>query len=180
MQAAGIAGLRYRQVLRPAAAGQDIAHGGVEVGVGGDGLSRAEKDGAQDVLGCSTLMGRHEEPESENLADRLVEMEEGTCAGVALVALHHRRPLTVAHGARPGVGQQIDVDVFGAQPEDVVAGLTQPRFAAFGVDQADGFDCLDAEGFTWIGGHAAPVVGQGKSSTAREASGTGVAVYCVR
>ena len=46
-------------------------------------------------------------------------------ARVGLIAQHERRPLPVTHRARARVGQQIDIDVFTAKEEGVVASLCQ-------------------------------------------------------
>ena len=54
--------------------------------------------------------------------DGLLEAEPAARAGVGLVAAHHRRPLLGAHRARPGVGEQVDDDVLGAEAEQVVTG----------------------------------------------------------
>ncbi len=73
-------------------------------------------------------------------------MVEVAAAGVGLVAQHHARPLAVAHGAGAAVGQQVDVDIVGAQQEGVVAGLEQRLLAAPAVIIAQRLDHLDLPG----------------------------------
>ena len=109
----------------------------------------------EDVLGAAALVGRHDVAVAVVLLDGLFEVIEVAAAGVGLVAQHHAGPLPVAHRAGAAVGQQVDVDVLGAQQEGVVAGLGDALAARCSrvvqrvgstilIFQGSAHDCLDA------------------------------------
>ncbi len=73
-------------------------------------------------------MGGHEEREAEDVVHGFLQAEVGPRAGVRFVALHHGRPLVVAHGAGAGIGQKVDVDIFRFEQENVVTRFLQGFF----------------------------------------------------
>ena len=74
-----------------------------------------------------------------------LEAPPGAAAGIALVALHHRRPLPVGHGARAAVGQKIDGDVLGVEQEHIVMRRRQPLHAPLARGDRQSFRHLDPE-----------------------------------
>ena len=122
------------------------ARGG-EVHVARHVVAGLDQDARQQVLGAAALVGRDDVAVAVVLLDRRFEVVEVAAAGIGLVAHHHAGPLPVAHRAGAAVGQQVDVDVLGAQQEGVVARLGDgPR--AFGAGHhLDGLDHLDLPGF---------------------------------
>ncbi len=77
---------------------------------------------------------------------RLLEAIEVAAARVGLVADHQGRPLAVAHRARAAVGQEVDVDVVGAQQEGVVAGPGERPLACGGSMTRSGSTILIFQG----------------------------------
>ena len=77
----------------------------------------------QDVLRGAPLMRGDEILISIILSYSLPQVVKVLAAGIGFVAQHHARPLAVAHGVGAAVGQQVDVDVLGAQQKGVVARL---------------------------------------------------------
>ena len=61
--------------------------------------------------------------------DHFFQFEEGRSAGIALVSQHHSCPLTVTHGTRTGVGNKVDVYLFGFQLKYIVVRLFYPLLA---------------------------------------------------
>jgi hypothetical protein len=74
-------------------------------------------------------------------------MVEVARAGIRLVAEHHARPLTVGHCVRARVGQQVDVDVLGAEEERVEARVGQRTVALGATSNDQRLDDLDLPGF---------------------------------
>ena len=109
--------------------------------------------GEENLLRPAPLMGGNRKAVIEDLLYHLGQAVVAAAAGVRFVADHHRAPLAVAHGARAAVGQQIDVDVFGAQQEGVPTGDGQRFVAVFGRGLLDRFHHLDAERFGNATGH---------------------------
>ena len=72
-------------------------------------------------------------------------MIETAAAGVALVALHHRRPLPRRHGARAGIGQQVNEHIVRRKQEQIVVSSLQPGFALFAGRPANRLNALDPE-----------------------------------
>ena len=102
---------------------------GGEVHVAGHEVARLDQQPREDMLGAASLVRRNQMAIAVILLHRVFEVVEVAAAGVGLVAEHHAGPLPVAHGVGAAVGQQVDVDVFGAQQEGVVARLGQRRLA---------------------------------------------------
>ncbi len=65
-------------------------------------------------------MGRHHAFEPHHFLDGGLEFVEAPRPRVRFVATDQRRPLFVAHRARPAVGEQIDEHVVRGEIEDVV------------------------------------------------------------
>ncbi len=80
---------------------------------------------ADQVFGAAALVGGDEVLVAVVGLHGVFEVVEVAAAGVGLVAQHHAGPLAVAHGVGAAVGEQVDVDVFGAEQEGVVAGLVE-------------------------------------------------------
>ncbi len=118
------------------------ARGG-EVHVAGHVLPLADRDLADQVFRAAALVGRHDVLVTVVRLDRRLEAVEVAAAGVGLVAEHHAGPLAVAHGAGAAVGQQVDVDVVGAQQEGVVARVGQRALAVLAPRHAQRLDHLD-------------------------------------
>ena len=130
------------------AAGQFLVQPrGGEIHVAGHEVARLDQDPREDVLGAAALVGRHDVAVAVVLLDRRFEVVEVAAAGVGLVAQHHARPLPVAHRAGAAVGQQVDVDVLGAQQEGVVAGLGDGPRALGASRHLERFDDLDLPRF---------------------------------
>ena len=103
----------------------------------------AKRAAEQDALRGAPLVGRDDVAVAEDVLHRLLEAKEARAAGVGLVAAHDAGPLLRAHRRRAAVGQKIDHDVLGAQPEQVEPGRLQQRFALRAGRHADRFDDLD-------------------------------------
>jgi hypothetical protein len=88
---------------------------GGEVHVAGHVVSVGDAHLAQQVLGTPALMGGDDVLIAVVASHRLFEIVEVPRARVRFVAQHERRPLAVAHRARPRVGEKVDVDVFTLQ-----------------------------------------------------------------
>ena len=96
-----------------------------EVHVPGDVVAGLDQGLADQVLRPAALVRRDEVPVAVEAPDGLLEVVVVAAPRVRLVAEHHPGPLAVAHGRRPRVGQEVDVDVVAVQEERVVAGLGQ-------------------------------------------------------
>ena len=106
-------------------------------------IAIADQQLAQDVLGPAALVCRYRVLVGVVLLDRVAQMVEIGAAGVRLVAAHEAGPLAIAHRTDAGVGQQVDIDVFGAQQERVVAGLADGRVALLLRRHLEEFNGLD-------------------------------------
>ena len=73
------------------------------------------------------------------------EAEEGPASRVRLVALHDRAPLRGRHGARPGVGEEVDEHVLGPEAEDVVSRLREGSLAVLAARELHRLHRLDPE-----------------------------------
>src|SRR5450756_1900933 len=121
-----------------------------EVHVAGHDVAGLDEDLRQDVLGGAALVGGHQVLVAVDLPNRRLEVVEVAAAGVGLVAEHHAGPLAVAHGARAGVGEQVDVDVLALQQKGVVAGLADGALAFLAGRHLYGFDHLDPVSYTHL------------------------------
>ena len=121
------------------------ARGG-EVHVAGNDVARVNHDLREDVLRAAALMRGDEILISIILSYSLPQIVKVLAAGIGFVAQHHARPLAVAHGVGAAVGQQVDVDVLGAQQKGVVARFGDKLFAFGKRGHANGFDHFDLPG----------------------------------
>jgi len=76
----------------------------------------------------------------EELLNLLLELGEGRRAGVAVVGLHHRGELLVAHRVDAAVGQHVEVDVAVLEQKGVVASLAQRRESTLDGHQVELLD----------------------------------------
>ena len=116
---------------------------GVEMGVTGDDLAGLHEVAEQHVLSGTTLVSRDNKLETSQFGNSVFHVVEGAGTAVALIAHHHRAPLTVAHGTRTRVGEQVNIDVVALQHENVVVGFKEPLFAFFSCGFLNGFNHLD-------------------------------------
>src|SRR3989304_6161124 len=105
------------------------------------------------------LVSRNEVRKAKDAFDGFLQAEIRAGAGVALVALHQRAPLAVAHGAGARVGEQVNKDVARSKAEQVVVGFGHDPFSFGARDALDRFDGLDAERLGGIEGHARLLAG---------------------
>ena len=126
------------------AAGQFLVQPrGGEVHVARHRIARLDQQLREDVLGAASLVRGHEVAIAVILPHGVFQVIEVAAAGVGLVAEHHAGPLPVAHGVGAAVGQQVDVDVLGAEQKGVVAGLGQRLFALGAREHLDRLDDFD-------------------------------------
>ena len=88
------------------------------MGVAGDDVARLHDRPAQQPLACAPLVGWDDVRVAEHAPHRGLEAEEAPRAGVRLVPFHHTRPLVRAHRPGSGVGEEIDQDMLGLEPEE--------------------------------------------------------------
>ena len=98
--------------------------------------ARTDEDARDDVLGGAALMHGQEIFRAEQVADLVFELGEGRRARIAVVGLHHRRQLLVAHGVDAAVGQHVEIDIAVLQQKRVVAGFIQSLKATLDRRQA--------------------------------------------
>ena len=123
----------------------DVGARGVEVRVVGDHVALLAHHAEQNALGGAALVRRNHMLIAEDVLDGIAEVVEAPAAGVALVALHDRRPLLGRHGAGARIGEQIDEHIVGRKQKQVVVRSPQKFFALLARGPADGFDALDAK-----------------------------------
>ena len=177
--------VRPRQVHAARPRGLDVGARRVEQAVGQDGLAGQQRDGAQDALGGTPLVGGKHEGYPGQRARGVGEAVVAACACVRLVAAHHRGPLLGAHRARPRVGEEIDDDVVGAYAEQVVVRGLQDAVALARGRHPDGLDDLDAKRLDDGAGHGVslrrgeevwgPLTPSAGADSARRAQGLRVA-----
>ena len=138
-----ILGLVHRAVQSHGTAAFDMTFGRVEVGVAGYYIALFHECGEEHVLGCTALVCRNDILEARNAGNGILQFIERTCTGIGFVAHHQRSPLAVAHGARTGVGQTVDINLVGLELEHVVVRLFNPLLALCAGTFADGFNHLD-------------------------------------
>ena len=160
----GIARLRDRDV-GPHAARQLCMHAGRrEVQVRQHELAGLHEHAREQMLGAASLVRRDQVPPAVDVAHRRFEPVEAARAGVRLVAELHRRALLLRHRRGAAVGQEIDVDVVGAEQERVEAGRDDRPAPGRRVRQTDRLDDLDLvrrQDHAWIVRPAgAPIIGE--------------------
>ncbi|MEI2718807.1 MAG: hypothetical protein V9E87_01495 [Gemmatimonadales bacterium] len=118
-----------------------------EVHVAGDVVTRLDQQLREEVLGAAPLVGGDQLLVAVGVADGLLQVIEVARAGVGLIAHHHAGPLAIAHRAGAGIGEEVDVDVLGAEQEGVVAGVADVALALGAGGHADRLDNLDLPRF---------------------------------
>jgi hypothetical protein len=121
----------------------DVGARGIEVRVVEDDLARFQDCVKEYPLGRAALVRGDDVAKSGELRHHRVEALEGAAPRVRLVTAHHRAPLVGGHRSRSGIGQQVDENVLGAQPEDIVPGMVESKTPLRGgceFDRLDGFD----------------------------------------
>jgi len=113
---------------------------GVEVDVVRHVIARLDHLREQQIFRHATLVGGDDVPVAGDAADGLLELEVVAASGVGLVARHDGGPLSVRHGRRTRVGEQVDRDQLGRNVEQVVAGLAQRRLSLLQRGEGDRLD----------------------------------------
>ncbi len=142
-----VAGLVDGAVHGERLAALDMPLGGVEMRVARHHVAGLDQCAEHHVLGGAALMRRDNHRESGDALYGVLHPEEGAGAGITLVAHHHGAPLTVAHGSGAGVGQKVDIHLFGRKLKYIVMRCLDPFFALFTRTGTDGFHHLDAPRF---------------------------------
>jgi len=143
----GVVGLVADDVAEGSAGEFLVDFGGGEVHVAGDDVSGSDERAAEEVFGAASLVGGDEVLVAVDLADGSFESVVVSGAGVGLVAEHDGGPLAVGHGGGAGVGEEVDVDVFGSEEECVISGFGDGAFAFFAGGYFEVFDHFDFVGF---------------------------------
>jgi hypothetical protein len=130
-----------------------VGAGTGKVHVAGDVGARADEAAGEDVLAAAALMDGDDVFVAVVGADGLFEDVEAAGAGVGFVATHQGRPLPVGHRVGAGVGEQVDVDVFGPEQAGIPAGGPECLFAVFTGGGPDRFDHFDPPRFRWVVKH---------------------------
>ena len=110
-----------------------------------DDVPRLDHDGEQNALRRPSLMGGNHLAEPRQVAYHVLEPVERTAPGVGLVGVQHRGPLAGRHGPGPRIGEQVDEDLVGPKPEQVVGDALERRLAIGGRHRADRLCGVDAE-----------------------------------
>jgi hypothetical protein len=153
--------LRDDEIHRDAAVDLDIGARRIEVRVVGHDVAGLQDGREQEVLRDTSLVGRDDVRETEDLADGPVEMIEVAASGVGFVSAHQPRPLRVGHRGGSRIRQQVDVDVLGGDAEDVVAGLHQSGLPLGASDAPDRLDDFDPPG---LGGQVFHLLNPGRGA----------------
>ena len=144
----GVLGFVGRDVDGLGLAGFDMALGRVEMGIAGDDVAFLYEIGEENVFSGSALVRRDDVRHAEKALDRSFQLVERAGAGIALVAHHEGGPLAVGHGARAGIGQQVDIDLLGLQLKYIVMCFPEPLLALLAGAAADGLDHFDLPGLS--------------------------------
>jgi hypothetical protein len=89
------------------------------VGVVGNDVATFADRAKQDAFGGASLVSWDHVFEPGNLPHRALKLVERAAAGIALVSLQHAAPLSGAHRAGAGVGQQVDEHIVGMQHKQI-------------------------------------------------------------
>jgi len=115
----GIGRLGQRQVDRARPGEFDIGASRVEMGVAGNDLALLAHYVKENAFGGASLMGRDHVFEAGQVICDLLQTEEALAACIGFVAPHHGGPLIGRHGARTGIGKQIDKHIGRAKFEEI-------------------------------------------------------------
>src|SRR5699024_11179179 len=77
---------------------------------------------------------------------RILEMVKIFAPRIGFIAHHHARPLAVAHGRSPAVGQQINIHITRSQQECIIARLLNCLFSLLPTDDSHRFYHFDLVG----------------------------------
>ena len=91
--------------------------------VHGDDIALFDEGPANDVFRSTALMDGQKVFFSEHLFDGFLQPAETLGAGIGIVGLKHCRDLIVAHGIGAAVGQHVEEDITGVEPERIESGL---------------------------------------------------------
>jgi hypothetical protein len=141
-----LARLGDRDVDRATTQILDVGARRIEVRIRGDDLTLDAQAREENALGGPALVGRNDVAEAGELFDTLLESEPRARARIRLVAAHDARPLFRGHRPRPRIGEQVDQDVFRADPEHVPTRRDEKPPPLLARRHADRFDALDAKG----------------------------------
>jgi len=119
---------------------------GVEVRVVGDDVAGLDGLGEENALRRPPLVRRDDVALAGEIADHGLEAFEGSRPGVRLVADHHPCPLLGRHRPGAGVGEEVDQDLVGAEPEQVPSGLGEGSLSLLPRREPERLDGLDTEG----------------------------------
>ena len=126
---------------------EHVCTGGVEGHVDGNVVAGLHQRTDENVFGSTSLMGGNDVVKAHDFLHGRLETIEAVRARVGFVAEHEGRPLFLAHGSGTGVGEQVDVHVFGLEGEHVVMGFLERLLAFFPAGEMDAFDGFEAERF---------------------------------
>jgi hypothetical protein len=96
--------------------------------------------GKKQVFPDSSLMNRNYIIETGYIPNRIFKRDIIAAICVGFIANHQTGPLIIAHGARSGIGKQIDEDIGGRNLEHVKSGLTKTFYSLFSGQKGYSFD----------------------------------------
>src|SRR5580765_7086786 len=147
MSEAGLTTLGDDEVHGLGAYELDVGARGIEMSVVRNNVALLAGNAEQNAFCGPALMRGNHVTEAEDVLDRIAEVIEAPASRVALVAFHDAGPLMRRHGARAGIGEQIDEHVVSGQQEQVVISGAQQLLPLLAGGPGDRLDALDAEGF---------------------------------
>ncbi len=122
---AGLPGFGARKIDGFGADEFDIRTCGVEVRVVGDDVALLASAVKEDAFSRSSLVRWDHMLVAEDVLHGIAKTVEAGTAGIALVPFHDRCPLVRRHGARAGVGEQINKDVARGEEKQIVVSGAQ-------------------------------------------------------
>ena len=99
------------------------------------------------ILCRSSLVCGDHIPEPCQGSNGLLQAVEGTAASIGFIPAHQGRPLFLAHGTGPRIGQQVDENLVALQVEQVVFCLFDPPLTILRSTGVHGFDHFYLIGF---------------------------------
>ena len=143
MLQAGLSAFGNYQIDRIGAHKLDVRTGRIEMRIVRDNIALLAGHGEKNALGGAALMGGNDVAVAEDILDGVAEVVEAASARIALIAFHDPGPLARGHGARAGVGEQVDEHVVRRQEKQVVVGGAQQLLALRAGSPGNGLDALD-------------------------------------